>query len=212
MTAVTLTTEVLSTYAEGDRVNVTYSGRTYSGTVRATTTYSMIVEFNVDNLPTFAYSYTHPTTGANIPNAYDLTPSHVWQVEKVTTSQGEVDGTRMSEVARLTSELAEAKRLHRQDILTIAEGLKGEAERREYCGEFEEAVDELGQHVSLGALFVETASRSRAVEYCVSYSITGHAHITASSSDEAQELFDNDPSDYVDTYTHEYNVDDVEEN
>lgn len=117
------------------------------------------------------------------------------------------------EVEELRAALAAAKSAHHADIVALGESLKEAATRRQYCEEFEEEMDEFAPNLSrdVRELFLETAKRQTEQSYCVSGTATFHAHVTARSEEEAQEIFDRDPSDYIEEYT-SYDVDDVESN
>jgi hypothetical protein len=199
----------------GDAVTLTYEGVTYPAVVRRAhgESYVVVAFTDTDNIPNWSYMI------ADDQHAYEAgMASTVMVMHKVSTVPESLEQLEDSPeddgiVTRLSRLLAEsqqntlaAKETHRQDIMNIAEALNNAAERREYCSEFEEEVRGMGRVLSddVRDLFVETASRTREFEVTVSTSRT--VTVQADSADDAYEMVNDSPGDYIDTSYIEWDV------
>ena len=69
-------------------------------------------------------------------------------------------------IARLQREISEAKQTHEKDIATIGEVLRAEAERRSWCSEYDEIVDDLNPQIT-----VKIEERTREMEAYVDVTV-----------------------------------------
>lgn len=100
-------------------------------------------------------------------------------------------------------------------IAGIGDALKAEAENRDYCREFEQAVDSMSNDLPYPYADVmrEHAMREGmlAIEYDISWTVQYTSTVTASSENEARETFREDAHQYVRSalYSVEVEIDDV---
>jgi hypothetical protein len=119
--------------------------------------------------------------------------------EQVVETPAEPTSGDASEIERLRVRLREVEERHRTDIATIGETLMREAERRNWCSEYDEIVDGINSRIT-----VELPVRNSEEEFEVtvsgyvrvpfSYSMT----VTASDSGDAHEIASNTWADQVD--------------
>lgn len=97
-----------------------------------------------------------------------------------------------TELAEALGAVAEAKARHEADIEQISETLIEEANRREWCGEYDEIVDRLNDH-----LHIQLQDREQEVTVVMDVVVRVTRTIMAKSEDIAAELFQNDVN-YID--------------
>jgi len=212
-----MTDTAVQTFEVGDRVTATYSGQTYTGTVRYRPGSYVLVQFDAANVPPWAYAYVHPSSGERWEGSYDIYPGGAIVLTKVEGNEGNplngsVESLRMDlEVARQAT--IDAKSAHQRDISYIAEALKDKAQENEMCEVFEREVRNIGSGLSslVSDSFIEEASRQQDRPFTVSFNFTGSATVTAPDADKAQEMVENDPWDYASRYDLDFEVDEVNE-
>lgn len=102
-------------------------------------------------------------------------------------------------------------------IAGIGDALKAEAESRDYCNEFEQAVDKMADDLPhpYADVMREHAMREGMLErdYTISWSISYSTTVTASDAEGAREAFRESEREYVRSalYEAEIEIDDVEE-
>jgi len=227
-----MTDTMVQTYEVGDRVTATYSGQTYTGTVRHLTGSGLtVVQFDADNVPNWTYLYGGPN-GERWEGSYDITtngaidlakvevPLADWERALLEAPEAPEVTTLRETVERLTKAVAyanvatqDAKRTHRQDISYMADALKTAAEENDLCNVFEQQVRNIGGGLSslVSDSFIEEASRPQEHTYLVDFTYTGSTVVTASDEDAAREMVEQDPGSYFDRYSCDFNVDSVEE-
>lgn len=99
--------------------------------------------------------------------------------EAIRQLSAQVTGLR-AEVDQLMSHLRSSRERHQRDITLIGTALMEEAERRDWCGEYDEVVEDLNHKLS-----VELPTRTR--EYTVTYTLTVTVGVTAQNEDQAVE-------------------------
>lgn len=95
--------------------------------------------------------------------------------------------------------LSQAHQRHDNDIATIGERLIEEADRRGWCSEFDEIVDELN-----GSLFVDLPRRVRDFSVDVRVEVSLGVTVTATTEDEAREIAAREWRDRVDFGSYSY--------
>jgi len=204
---------MVQTFEVGDRVTATYSGQTYTGTVRRVTN-EIIVQFDADSVPNWAYTNNGPN-GERWDGSYGVYPGGAIELAKVenVAFNGDHADTLRSQNEALRAELADARRTHRNDISYMADALKTAAEENELCEVFERQVQNIGSGLSslVSESFIEEASRNQEHTYRISIAYTDVVLVTAHNDEEAQEMVESDPGAYFDRHSASFSVDEVEE-
>jgi hypothetical protein len=209
-------TDVAVAYAVGDRVTV----RRNSTGEPIPATVVQVAYPSTPQRPRVRFDESHAHLGWRGAERNDGTgtvTNGLWNVtptDSIARISGEDVAASLREaVERAEAALREARAQHARDVAAIGYALAETAERHEWCGEYDEAVESLVPQLSetARATFRDAATVDRNRPFTLDVTVTASVSVTveARSEDDAQELFGDDPHSFL-PYAGGYDIEDVE--